>query len=215
MKYWAEEKLRREAEEIEWQRQQENTAESPWFVDPSTIRHSAASAVNDICGALGLSPLLASNATKLSKDRRSTVATNKIVKVNEALAYQLSTSLEVDIDPSTHHCQDCNRLVQELVNKFKESTSFLERKRLLTLVPESFKIKDIMNKFNCTSYLVRESSKLKLNYGILPTVKKNKAGNEISPEDKTFVVSFYEENAKMCAGSREYVNKVDPNGAKI
>jgi hypothetical protein len=29
-----------------------------------------------------------------------------------------------------------------------------------------------MNKFNCTSYLVRESSKLKLNYGILPTVKK-------------------------------------------
>jgi hypothetical protein len=38
--------------------------------------------------------------------------------VNEALAYQLSTSLEVDIDPSTHHCQDCNRLVQELGNKF-------------------------------------------------------------------------------------------------
>jgi hypothetical protein len=114
MKYWAEEKLRREAEEIEWQNQQENTAESP----PSTIRHSTASAVNDICGALGLSPLLASNATKLSKDRRSTLATNKIVKVNEALAYQLSTSLEVDIDPSTHHCQDCNRLVQELVNKF-------------------------------------------------------------------------------------------------
>jgi hypothetical protein len=37
----------------------------------------------------------------------------------------------------------------------------------------------------------------------------------MSPADKTFVVSFYEENAKMCAGSREYVNKVDPNGAKI
>jgi hypothetical protein len=46
-------------------------------------------------------------------------------------------------------------------------------------------------------------------------VKKKKAGNEISPENKAFVVSFYEENAKMCAGSREYVNKVDPNGAKI
>lgn len=45
--------------------------------------------------------------------------------------------------------------------------------------------------------------------------KKKKTGNEISPEDKALVVSFYEENAKMCAGSREYVNIVDPNGAKI
>jgi hypothetical protein len=155
-----------------------------------------------ICGALGLSLLLTSTATKLSKDRRSTLATNKIVKVNEALAYQLSTSLEVDIDPSTHHCQDCNRLVQELVNKFKESTSFLERKRLLTLVPESFKIKDIMNKFNCTSYLVRESSKLKLNYGILPTVKKRKQETRFLQKTKLWLFRFMKKMQK-CVRAHE------------
>ena len=46
-------------------------------------------------------------------------------------------------------------------------------------------------------------------------VSKKKSGKEISAEIKALLIEFYQENARMCAGAREYVTIIDPNGEKI
>ena len=213
----AKEKKRITEEREELLTSEQAVSGSPGFSDSNTSRTSSANAVNQLCNSLGLSPAITSSAIKLSKDRRLSSATNKLVKVSEAVASHLSTSLGVPIEPIVVKppCQNCECLIEKLLAKFKESQSFVERKQLLTFVPESYTIEDTMRAFNCSKYLVVESRKLKERVGILPMVSKKKSGKEISAEIKALLIEFYQENARMCAGAREYVTIIDPNGEKI
>lgn len=193
----------------------DQATESPGFIDVNVARTSSACAVNQLCDSLGLSPAITSNRVKQNKDRLALIANDKLAKVNQAVASHLSTSFGVHVEPSSNSCQNCDGLIERLLEKFTESQSFLERKKLLTVVPDSYTIEETMRKFNCSKYLVVESRKLKETLGIMPELSKRKSGKEISPEVKALVVEFYEENARMCPGAREYVTITDPNGEKI
>jgi len=204
-----------EEEEVRRQHKLQQT-ESPGFVDPNVARQFASTTVNSLFTSLGLSPAATSSAAKLSTERRSAFATSKLREMAAAVSDRLSSSLgaPVGVPIQQQQCEDCLSLTDELIKKFKESTSFSERKRLLTLLPESLSIDHITKTFNCSTYLVKESRKLRQEIGILPDLLKKKAGNKIFLDVEQMVIAFYEENARCCAGAREYVTIIGPDGKK-
>ena len=78
---------------------------------------------------------------------------------------------------------------------------------LLTIVPETWSRKKVVDSFGVTNHVVRRSRQLKMDKGILEDPDPKKGGGSLSDDIKQRVIAFYEleEYSRICPGKKGYV----------
>lgn len=139
----------------------------------------------------------------------------KLGKIVDSVATELSSALNITLlNESGQNSEDYSKLLKELKTKFNASTSFTERKQLLTLAPSSWPRSRVAEEFQCSEYIVRESRSIYSKFGILPKVTKKKSGNKISEENKFIVASFYEESSRVFPGLKDSITVINKDGVR-
>jgi len=105
-------------------------------------------------------------------------AKRKVVQASTALEQRVTKVLNVpddeqdsESDDSCTGCDDLRRLVGELKIKVNSATR-QEKIKLLTLAPASWSQEKVADEFGVSSYLVKESRRLKKKNGILSEPEK-------------------------------------------
>ena len=169
--------------------------------------------VNILCAALSLSPL--QKKAKLNFEKKKDMGNRKLGKIFDSVATELSSALNITLlNESGQNSEDYSKLLKELKTKFNASTSFTERKQLLTLAPSSWPRSRVAEEFQCSGYIVRESRSIYSKFGILPKVTKKKSGNKISEENKLIVASFYEESSRVFPGLKDSITVINKDGVR-
>ena len=109
--------------------------------------------------------------------------------------------------------EDLDRLMGLIKDKLVVSTNE-EEVKLLTLVPESWTIREAQYFFAVSQSMVRKAKSIRKEKGLLPNIDKRK-GRSLSDEIVESVIKFYEndEYSRMCPGKKEFVS-VKINGHK-
>ena len=80
-------------------------------------------------------------------------------------------NLSFEDKPSTNDnetaFEDLNKLMNELRTKFHSLNSHADKVQILTLKPTSWTIEKTADFFQCTTYIVRQATALKLQHGVL------------------------------------------------
>ena len=166
------------------------------FTDSQEIRNSSFKQLSDVATTLGKSPV--QSKTKLNMEQRQALAMKQMKKIIPAVAEQVSVAYKTPKeDPmiAKQTADDYEILIKEIKSKFEESDSFMERKQLITLLPISWTRETIMFEMNCSSFLAKESIRLRQEVGIFPKLK-TKSGQKLIEKDVATVVNFYEENSR-------------------
>ena len=139
----------------------------------------------------------------------------KLGKIVDSVATELSSALNITLlNESGQNSEDYSKLLKELKTKFNASTSFTERKQLLTLAPSSWPRSRVAEEFQCSENIVRESRSINSKFGILPKVTKKKSDNKISEENKLIVASFYEESSRVFPGLKDSITVINKDGVR-
>ena len=124
----------------------------------------------------------------------------------------------MDIDESefdreegkTHHQSHCDSQLHRLMELLKEKceiSSRQEKLRLLTLVPDTWTIKQTSEEFGVSNRLVKQARQLKKEKGILDE-PESKKGRTLDMATIQRVGAFYEDDeySRMCPSKKEFVS---------
>lgn len=142
----------------------------------------------------------------------------KLDEVYTAVKEKFSNVLNIegeDISRQTTECKcqkgkDLDRLMHMIKAKIEHSDKEVQLK-LLTLVPESWTIKEIQEFFSVSNSMARKSKQLRDVKGLLPEISKKK-GRAINVDIANSVKEFFQndEFSRMCPGKKEFVSvKID------
>lgn len=161
--------------------------------------------------ACGVSPFKSKGKTQRQKE---THAQKKVSQAAKNLETAFSTSgINLASTSKTTNSEtpsdesDLDQMMMELKQKFLESNSYSEKIQLLTLKPQSWTIQQTVNYFETTTYLVKQSIKLKKEEGILSVPKRNIRPG-VDEETLKKVADFYEdaEYSREMPGAKDYVS---------
>lgn len=107
----------------------------------------------------------------------------------------------------------------EIMAKLKEKyieddCSRMDKIRILTVLPNSWSVQQIMDEFETNKYIVLQAKELAAEKGLLAT-PNIKSGNRLDPEIKEEVLQFFEDDdiSRAMPGQRDYVS-VNNNGKR-
>jgi len=106
---------------------------------------------------------------------------------------------------------DGREMIEQLKDKFLETTRMSEKLQILTVLPKSWSPKEIQQEFGVTLYMARKSKELVKEKGIL-SLPGPKLGHSLLMEIVDLVKSFYnsEDISRIMPGKKDYVSvKVD------
>ena len=116
-----------------------------------------------------------------NKKKKKKWKIEKLAKIVDSVATELSGALNISLLNETgQNSEDYRKLLKELKAKMNASTSFTERKELLTLAPSSWARSRVAEEFQSSEYIVRENRSIHSKFGILPKITKKKSGKKIS-----------------------------------
>ena len=170
--------------------------------------------------AIGASPL---KFQKIGKRDHISYGKRKIKDVQTKMIAKVANVGGIDpkslnVPPSSSkvclHCQDYKNLIEELREKLHISQR-PQQIQILTLVPEKWSIKKVMEEFGVTEYMVRQARSLKAEKGILAVPNKYQ-GKKLSEEVAVKIKNFYEDDefSRICPGMYDYVS-VRIEGTKV
>lgn len=162
---------------------------------------SEVSTLNTSLKELGVSPVRTSRVSNMSS-----YAKRKATEVNKALVMKISSACGVP-SSTLEECSNCKDL-DILMDLLKEKIAVSPRNvqtQLLTLVPDSWTVEKVTEKFEVSPYMVKAARKLRQEHGILaePQARRGKC---ISPEIHARVKTFYEsdEFTRLLPGAKDY-----------
>ena len=125
----------------------------------------------------GCSPLkFVSNRDKVGYGKRKIEQVCAAVKDKVAVALDLESDLIEKKEDKVHCCQKSKDL-DRLMDMVTEKVKFSERKdqlKYLTLVPDSWTVKEIEDFFGVGNSIARKSKELKKEKGLVPEIAKGK-----------------------------------------
>ena len=132
------------------------------------------------------------------------------VKDKVAIALDLESDLIEKKGDKVHCCQkvkDFNRLMDMV----REKVKFSERKdqlKYLTLVPDSWTVKEIEDFFGVGNSIARKSKELKKEKGLVPEIAEKK-GKVMATDIAECVAAFYEDDqfSRNCPGKKDFVSE--------
>lgn len=130
--------------------------------------------------------------------------------------YQKSKQLAADAVVAEEIQKAAIVVLEQIKEKFSQSSNKEERLLLLTLSPKYWSRNQIINYFNCTEYEARIAKDLIAENGIL-TRPHNKNGRQLSDEIKTLVNNFYvrDDVSRIMPGFKDVISVKQNNGKRM
>lgn len=177
----------------------------PDFSSPLAVVNTLNASLHE----LGESPI-----DKRKLDRSKTYSSTKIQKINSALKKQLFTNVKEPSDDEAVALE--GSLLNNLKTNFHNTTSRNKKIMILTCLPESWSVRKIMDEFNATNYMVRQSKKILKEKGILGSPNR-KPGKSLPSEVIQTVQMFYESDdiSRVLPGMKDCVSVRNENGDKV
>lgn len=126
--------------------------------------------------------------------------------VNLAKTLKVEPSDIENVPDIENYEEDFHCLIEELKEKFAETTSYADKIQILTLIPKSWTLEKTRSEFSTTKYLVRKAREIKNTFGVLgkPTAR---SGKKINNDVISLVENFYESDdiSRLCPGKKDYV----------
>ena len=133
-----------------------------------------------------------------SRAQSKTYFGQKVKKITEVLQRTVITETPID---------DVTEMIQQLKEKFWETKRRSEQVQVLTVLPKTWSVKKVQQKFGVSEYLARQSKKLVEERGIL-SLPGPSHGPSLPPETVVVVCSFYESDDISCVmpGKKDFVS---------
>lgn len=134
-------------------------------------------------------------------------------KVNEFLKTGLNESANT-VEEKKSRLYD--EMIQQLHDKFdKETTSRRDKIQLLTILPQSLSINEVMSEFDASKRMVQIAKQLYSETGVL-SKPAAKGGNVLESTTSATVQAFYldDENSRILAGKKDFVSVKQPTGQR-
>lgn len=172
---------------------QTSTSNSAGSTAPSIftipVSNDPVDVVNVTLAALGQSPM------NKRKARAKGYVEKKLEFSQGSLIKQLNLAAGTFVTPQkflSKGCMRCKELFTQLSTKFHLATSNVEKYRILTTVPSNIGIQEMVNSFNCSTYMAKKASRLRTETGPLTIPKPKCVGHyEIPEKIKQEVIAFY------------------------
>lgn len=179
---------------------------------------NATETLNASLTAVGISPL---KFQRLAARDSKGYAKRKISETQEVIIEKIATASGLnpeDLVPSTSkQCTDCLDYKQ-MLNELKEKLHVSKRQeqiQILTMAPQSWTIKQVMQEFGVSEKMVKTARTLKNDVGIL-ALPKSKCGKKLPEDVKQTVIEFFQdpEFSRICPGRKDCVS-VRIDGKKV
>jgi hypothetical protein len=143
--------------------------------------------------------------SKLKINKMKTAVKRKIALVT---GQSVSSSDSNDIGPEIE-------MVQQLKEKFNETSSKSKKLSILTVLPKSWSRNKIINEFGCSEYLARQSKNLVKEKGVFSTPNP-RLGKHLNIETVTKVIEFYNspDVSRVLPGMKDYVSVKGADGTR-
>lgn len=155
----------------------------------------------------------------IAKKRKQTVTYSSAKKqkvyekVNEFLKTGLNESAKT-VEEKKSRLYD--EMIQQLHDKFdKETTSRQDKIQILTVLPQSLSINEVMSEFAASRRMIQIAKQLYSETGVISTPTA-KAGKVLDPTTSATVQAFYldDENSRVLAGKKDFVSVKKPSGQR-
>lgn len=167
--------------------------------------------LNEILPLIGVTPIDPDKLKKSYKYRREMfeIISSNLARKIFNVTRDLNNTAEAEVG-------DKNEMLDQLKNKFIESTDKDLKMKILTVLPQSWSLSKIVKEFKTTSHLAKFSKTLVEELGILSTPSKRVGTNVIDEEVKHTVRDFYlsDDCSYTLPGKRDFVT-VDENNVKV
>lgn len=174
--------------------------------------------LNESCKLIGSSPV---KVTKRKQEERCAYLRNKAQRLSATFTEIASKAFHIEASVnrptasvSNIQCNDCSHLMDRLRVKF-ETSEINEKLQILTLVPQSWSIKQTVNFFDTTEYLAKKARNVLENYGVLGSVDKRR-GHRLSEDVVTKVKEFYydDEISRISSNTKDCVSVPSEHGKR-
>jgi hypothetical protein len=150
------------------------------------------------------------------KSRSVLYSSRKLEKASKAVSEEISKASRRPITPRQilpKACDNCENLINRMIPKFQQLASRVDKYKLLTSLPQTVTIAEMVEKFKCSQYMARVVSQLRRDQGPFSApAKKDHYDSKITPETRQLVVDFYisNENSRVMPGMRDTIYVKNP-----
>lgn len=161
--------------------------------------------------------LIALKETPIKKARlihSKMYAKKKVQKMKVSVKRKLEVATGHPLsDSNSDHTE--NEILQQLKEKFNETTSRSEKLTILTILPKSWTKKKIIDEFKCSDYMSRQVKNLVKEKGVLST-PNIRIGKRLGSEHISTVIKFYhsEDVAREMPGMKDFVSVKGTDGIR-
>jgi hypothetical protein len=151
------------------------------------------------------------------KSRSAVYSSRKFEKASKVITEEMSKASRRPITPREllpAECHNCADLINRMVPKFQQLTSRIDKYKLLTSLPRSVTIAEMVDKFHCSQYMAKLVSQLRRDKGPFSApIKKDFINSKITPQIRQLVTEFYiqDENSRVMPGMRDTIYVKNPN----
>jgi hypothetical protein len=150
------------------------------------------------------------------KSRSAIYSARKFEKTSKVITEELSKASRRPITPRQilpAECVNCADVINRMVPKYQQLASRTDKYKLLTSLPKSVTIAEMVEKFKCSQYMAKLVSQLRRDKGPFsaPT-KKEFINSKLTQETKQLVIDFYvtDENSRVMPGMRDTIYIKNP-----
>ena len=175
--------------------------------DPSAS-NVAVDLLNSSLQVVGASPI---KKKRLMEKNCPTKKLKTVMDVVQTKMLNYELSGDEDVAPESHDSE----IIAQLKEKFKNTTKKSEQLQILTILPKSWSVRKIENKFGVSNYMARKTKELVKTKGILSTPNP-KPGKMLSNDTVKLIHSFYndDEISRCMPGIKDFIT-VKEQGKKV
>lgn len=143
---------------------------------------------------------------KKKKFKKVSVAVKRKIELVSGAPF----SSESDLDDKTE-----SEILQQLKEKFNETENRSEKLTILTILPQSWSRKMMMNSFKCSDYMARQAKTLVREKGVLSSPNP-RLGKPLAGETVTIATDFYHspDISREMPGMKDYVSVKGADGCR-
>ena len=160
-----------------------------------------------VLSSIGESPV---SKRKLQRSDRYRKQKARKIQKSVSKVLQVVSSCEQSISITEEEKQDSDgaEMIEQLKEKFKNCTKKSEKVQVLTVLPQSWSIRKVVNEFNAPNYMVRKAKNLVKEKGVLSI--PNPRSGSFPKETATEVMAFYkcEDISRVMPGKKDCVSVV-------
>jgi hypothetical protein len=140
------------------------------------------------------------------KSRSVAYSARKLVNASKALSEEVAKASRRPITPRQLNpptCNHCEELIGQMIPRFQQLTTRVDKYKLLTSLPRNVTIATIIAKFNCSKYMARLVSVLRQEKGPFSApAKKDNIESKVTPQIRQLIINFYtsDENSRVMPG---------------